>query len=59
MDQKPMFKQMVEFNQIMFNDFFQALTVFQDRFEGIADSAVGQDETRKALEKWDKSFLED
>ncbi|WP_419662123.1 hypothetical protein [Desulfosarcina variabilis] len=59
MDQKQMFKQLVECNQTMFNDFFQALTLFQSQFEPNANSAVDQDETRKALENWDKSFVEE
>jgi len=49
MDQKQMFRQMVEFNQTMFNNFFQPLTSFQDYFEGSANTDIAQDETRKAL----------
>ena len=59
MEQKQMFKQLVEFNQTMFNEFSQALTSFQSRFEGIDNFTANQDETRKALQKWDNSFMEE
>ncbi len=58
MDQKQMFNQLVEFNQTMLNDFSQTLTLFQNPFEGSANTADDQAETRKALENWDKSFME-
>jgi hypothetical protein len=59
MDQKQMFKQLAEFNQTMFNDFSQALTLFQNQFERSANFADSQSETRKALENWDRSFMEE
>ncbi|BBO84847.1 hypothetical protein DSCO28_54130 [Desulfosarcina ovata subsp. sediminis] len=61
MDQKQMFKHMVDFNQVVFYNFFQALTLFQSQIERIANSAIDQadwipDESLKAIELWDKSF---
>jgi hypothetical protein len=61
MDQKQMFKQMVEFNQTIFNNFFQALALFQGQFERIANSAIDQAdwlpaESRRVIEDWDNSF---
>jgi hypothetical protein len=63
MDQKQMFKQMVELNQTMFNNFFQALSLFQGQFERIANSAIDQSdglsaESHKVTENWDNSFME-
>ncbi len=63
MDQNQMFKQAVEINQTMFNNFSQALILLQGQFERIANSAIYQadwltDEGNKATENWDKSFME-
>ena len=43
MGQRQMFKQMVEFNQTVFNNFFQVLVFFQGQFERIANSASDQE----------------
>ncbi|GAB6904661.1 conserved hypothetical protein [Desulfosarcina cetonica] len=61
MDQKQIFKQMVEFNHTVFNNFFQALALFQGQFERIASAALDQatglpPESRQFIENWDKSF---
>ncbi|BBO91345.1 hypothetical protein [Desulfosarcina ovata] len=61
MDQKQMFKHMVDFNQVVFYNFFQALTLLQGQIERIANSAIDQAdwipaESLKAIELWDQSF---
>lgn len=61
MDQKQIFKQMLEFNKTVFNNFFHALALFQGQFERIANATIDQtdwmpDESRKVIEDWDKSF---
>ena len=61
MDQKQMFRQMIEFNQTVFNNFFQALALFQSQFERVANATIDQAdwlpaESRKVIETWDQSF---
>ncbi len=64
MVQKQMLKQMVEFNQIMFDNFSQALKLFPCQFgQQIANFDFDQanwlpSEAFKATENWDKSFLQ-
>jgi hypothetical protein len=57
MDQKQILKQMITFNQTVFNNTFQAMVLLQDQFEQIAQTAVKQAdwlpaEGRKAMENW-------
>ena len=61
MDQKQFLKQMIEFNQATFNNTFQALTMLQDQFETLTQTAVDQsswlpEEGRKAIEEWAKAY---
>lgn len=61
MDHKQLFKQMIEFNQTTFNNSFQALTLLQDQFERIANTAIDQAswmpaEGRKAIENWVEAY---
>jgi hypothetical protein len=61
MDQKQLLKQMVEFNQATFNNTFQAMSMLQDQFERVAQTAVDQaswlpEDGRKAIEEWAKAF---
>lgn len=57
MDQKQMFKQMIELNQTTFNNAFQAMVLLQDQFERSAQTALSQAtwlpaEGQKAIENW-------
>jgi len=57
MDQKKMLKQMIEFNQATFNNFFNATVLVQDQFEKVANAALDQipglpAEGRKSIENW-------
>ncbi len=61
MDQKQILKQMIEFNQAAFNNTFQAMSLLQDQFERVAQTAVDQanwlpEEGRKAIENWVEAF---
>ena len=61
MDQKQILKQMIEFNQATFNNTFQAMSLLQDQFERVAQTAVDQaswlpEEGRKAIENWVDAF---
>ena len=61
MDQKQLLKQMIEFNQATFTNTFQAMTMLQDQFERVAQTAVDQanwlpEEGRKAIENWVQAF---
>jgi hypothetical protein len=61
MDQKKMFKQMIEFNQTTFNNIFTATTLVQDQFEDMATAALDQlpgfpAEGRKSIENWAEIF---
>lgn len=62
MDQrKQMLKQMIEFNQAMFNNTCNAIALAQDQFEKIAGNVLNQatwlpDEGRKAIEQWVESY---
>jgi hypothetical protein len=61
MDQKQMFKQMIEFNKTAFNNAFDATALAQDQFEKTAYVALDQAnwlpaEGRKAIETWTEAF---
>ncbi len=61
MDQKQLFKQMIEFNQTTFNNIFNATALIQDQFEKAANAALDQipglpAEGRKAIENWADVF---
>jgi hypothetical protein len=61
MDQKQIFKQMIEFNHTAFNNTFNAMVLLQDQFERIAQSAMSQAswfpaEGRKAVENWAEAY---
>jgi hypothetical protein len=61
MDQKQLFKQMIEFNQTTFNNIFDATVLVQDQFEKVASAALDQipglpAEGRKAIENWADVF---
>ncbi len=57
MDQKQIFKQMVEFNQATFNSSFNAMMMMQDQLERVAVTALDQAawmpaEGREAIDNW-------
>ena len=57
MDQKEIFKQMIEFNQATFNNVYDSVALIQDQFESIAMKALDQsdivpEDGRKAIESW-------
>ena len=63
MEQKQVFKQMIDFNQTTFNNAFDAMVLLQDQFESIANKALEQipgvpSEGRKAVENWSEAFKE-
>lgn len=63
MDQKQMFKQVIEFNQTTFNNAYNAMVLLQDQFEKAASAALDQAsglpaEGRKAIENWSEAFKE-
>jgi hypothetical protein len=61
MDQKQLFKQMIEFNQTTFDNIFNVTVLVQDQFEKIANAALDQipglpAEGRKSIENWADVF---
>lgn len=57
MDQKQVFKQMVDFNKTSFNNAFQALVMVQEQTETMAASMLAQaswlpEEGKKAVNDW-------
>ena len=61
MDQKQLFKQMIEFNLTTFNNIFNATVLVQDQFERVAKAALDQipglpAEGRKTIENWADVF---
>lgn len=59
MDQKQMFKQMIEFNQTTFNNAFNSMVLVQDQLEKTASAALAGGlpaEGRKAIEHWAEAF---
>jgi hypothetical protein len=63
MEQKQLVNQMINFNQTVFNNAFDALVLFQDQFEKAANMALDQmpgipAEGRKAIENWAEVYKE-
>jgi polyhydroxyalkanoate synthesis regulator phasin len=61
MDQKQIFKQMVEFNKGAFNNSFNAMVMIQDQTETLANTMLNQaswmpEEGKKAIRDWVESF---
>ena len=61
MDQKQIFKQMLEFNQTAFNNTFNAITLLQGQFEQATKTVLEQAdwlpaEGRKAIENWTETY---
>ena len=61
MDQKQIFRQMVEFNKGAFNNAFNAMVMVQDQTETLANSMLNQatwmpEEGRKAIREWVDAF---
>jgi hypothetical protein len=63
MEQKQVFKKMIDFNQTSFSNAFNAMVLLQDQFEKVANTALDQipgvpAEGRKAVENWAGAFKE-
>ena len=63
MDQKQIFKQIVEFNQASFNNAFSVVTLLQDQFEKTSTAVMDQVielpvSAREAVENWAEVFKE-
>jgi hypothetical protein len=61
MDQKQIFKQMVEFNQATFNSSYNAMVMMQDQLERVASTTLSQAawlpaEGREAIDNWVQSY---
>lgn len=61
MDQKQIFKQMVDFNKGAFNSAFNAMVMVQDQTETLANTMLNQatgmpEEGRKAIREWVDAF---
>lgn len=61
MDQKQVFKQMVDFNKVAFNNAFNAMVMVQDQTEAMANTMLNQaawlpEEGKKALKDWVDAF---
>jgi hypothetical protein len=61
MDQKKIFKQMIELNQTTFNNIYNVTVLIQDQVETIANAALDQipglpPEGRKSIENWTEIF---
>jgi len=61
MDQKQIFKQMIEFNKAAFNNAFNAMVMVQDQTETLTSNMLNQatgipEEGRKALQDWVDAF---
>ena len=61
MDQKQLIKQIIEFNQVTFNNIFNAIVLLQDQFERAAYAALEQTaglpaENRKTIDNWAEVF---
>lgn len=61
MDQKQIFRQMVEFNKGAFNNAFNAMVMVQDQTETLINTMLNQatwmpEEGRKALREWVDAF---
>jgi hypothetical protein len=63
MDQKQLFRQMIDFNQTTFNNSFKSMVLLQDQFEKAGNTALDQipglpAEGRKAIENLVEAFKE-
>lgn len=61
MDQKQIFKQMVDFNKSAFNNAFSAMVMVQDQTETLSNTMLNQatwlpEEGKKALLEWVEAF---
>ncbi len=61
MEQKQIFKQMVEFNKMAFDNTFNAMTMFQEQVEKMTSAVLMQsawlpEEGRKAIDEWIKNY---
>ena len=61
MDQKQVFKQMVDFNKSAFNNAFNAMVMVQDQNETLANTMLNQatwipEEGKKAIQEWVDTF---
>lgn len=61
MDQKQLFKQMVEFNKAAFDNTFNAMTMLQEQSEQLSNSMLSQaswlpEDGRKAIKEWVQSY---
>jgi hypothetical protein len=61
MDQKKMFKQMIELTQTTFDNIYNVTVLAQDQFERVANTALDQipglpAEGRKSIENWADAF---
>jgi len=61
MDQKQVFKQMVEFNKGAFTNAFNAMVMVQDQNETLANTLLNQaewlpEEGKKAIKDWVEAF---
>ena len=61
MDQKQIFKQMVDFNKGAFNNAFNAMVMVQDQNETLANAMLSQatgmpEEGKKAVQEWVDTF---
>jgi len=61
MDQKQIFKQMIDFNKGAFNNAFNAMVMVQDQTETLANSMLNQatwmpEEGKKAIKEWVEAF---
>lgn len=61
MDQKQIFKQMVDFNRSAFNNAFNAMVMVQDQTETLSNTMLNQatwlpEEGKKALLEWVEAF---
>lgn len=61
MEQTQVFKQMLEFNKMAFDNTFQAITMFQEQMEKMTSAVLIQnawlpEEGRKAIDEWMKNY---
>ncbi|MCB2147164.1 MAG: hypothetical protein KQI81_11870 [Deltaproteobacteria bacterium] len=61
MDQKQIFRQMVDFNKGAFNNAFNAMVMIQDQNETLANTMLNQaawmpEEGKKAIREWVDTF---
>ncbi len=61
MDQKQIFKQMLEFNKATFDNTFNGLVMLQEQAERVSDTLLSQanwlpEEGKKAINEWTKAY---